>query len=357
MQQQDQKQKFGLKFIPPFSTFQDGAPKRIPFVIDGLLTQGGFSALGAKPKHGKSSLSRHEAVCVAKGTPFLGRTTVQGEVILISLEDPRCHVDNCLKVLGYDPSADAAIHIVEGLPPTLDQTIEVLGEELGKRHGVRLVIVDTLAKLLRVGDLNDYMETLKAVEALHGLARRYPQLHIQGLAHCKKVKTDDPFDSLLGSVALRGEPDTNVALYQENGQRVIVSETRMGKPIPATILGAEVVESAGCDVVKDFYLAEAFDEWSAAKADKAEGKRKLGYEDRVIGCLSDHENFSATQEQLVKEVRGKRQSVLDAIERLSGAGVVTFSGTKQSPTDPLKLTLNPQMLSLYRLGGPGIGKQ
>jgi RecA-family ATPase len=59
----------------------------IPCVIEGLLTQGGFSILAGKPKLGKSSLSRYEAVCVAKGQPFLGRDTTKGDVLLISLEE------------------------------------------------------------------------------------------------------------------------------------------------------------------------------------------------------------------------------------------------------------------------------
>src|SRR6266704_6672022 len=59
--------------------------------------QGAYGHLGAKPKHGKSCISRSESVCVAKGTPFLGRNVQQGEVLLCSLEDPRQHVDNCLQ--------------------------------------------------------------------------------------------------------------------------------------------------------------------------------------------------------------------------------------------------------------------
>lgn len=246
--------KFQLNFISPYSTFQEGEPTRIPFIVDGLLIEGGFSALGAKPKHGKSSLSRYLAVCIAKGTPFLGRETVKGEVILISLEDPLNHVDNCLKALGYDESTDSKIYLVTALPPNIFESIAVLEEQLYKMPDVRLIIIDTLAKFIRVSDLNDYMPTLDAVEQLHNFVRKFPRLHLQGLAHCKKLKTDDPFDSLLGSTALRGEPDTNIALFQEGGQRGIVSETRMGRHIPQTILRAEVAESAGCDVVQDFFV-------------------------------------------------------------------------------------------------------
>src|SRR5580692_7965341 len=104
------EQPFAFNFIEPYTTFHNGQPKKIPYVIDGLLTQGGFSALGGKSKYGKSSLSRYEAVCIAKGTPFLGRNTVKGEVILFNLEDPTNHLDNCLSVLNYDRKRDAPIH-------------------------------------------------------------------------------------------------------------------------------------------------------------------------------------------------------------------------------------------------------
>src|ERR1700686_2856917 len=111
--------KLQLTLIDPFTTFVDGEPKPIPYVIAGLLTQGGFSILAAKPKHGKSSMSRVQAVAVSKGLPFLDRKTEQGEVLLISLEDQLNVVDNSLKIMGWNPSEDANIQIVEKFPETM----------------------------------------------------------------------------------------------------------------------------------------------------------------------------------------------------------------------------------------------
>jgi hypothetical protein len=347
---------FTLQFIEPYGTFHEGNPVAIPYVIDGLLTQGGFSALAGKPKSGKSSVARYEAVCVAKGQPFLDRVTTRGEVILISLEDPRNHVDNCLKSLGYDPKTDARIRIVEKLAPRIEQTIDAIGNALSTMPNVRLVIVDTLAKLLRVGDLNDYMATLSAVEQLHDLARTFPHLHIQGLAHSKKMKTDDPFDALLGSVALRGEPDTTIAMYVEGGQRVIATETRIGRNIPPTIVSAELVPSAGADVVTNFSLGEVFDQFQSARSEKADRKRKVTHEEKIITYLQGRDAYTAPQEMTLENVEGRRESKFAAIEILKEAGVLTVTGTKQSPTDPLVLHLNiealPQYNFLNRFGGP-----
>ena len=41
---------FNLNFIDPYTTFDNGEAKYIPYVIDGLLTEGGFSLLGGKSK-------------------------------------------------------------------------------------------------------------------------------------------------------------------------------------------------------------------------------------------------------------------------------------------------------------------
>lgn len=336
-------ENFKIKFVQPFSTFAEGEPTPIPYIIDGLLPQGGFSILAGKPKLGKTSLSRSEAVCVAKGVPFLGRESVQGDVILISLEDSRRHTDNCLKGLGYDPGNDAKIQMVERVAPKLEDTINELAEELAKMPNVRLVIIDTLAKLLRVNDLNEYMPTLRAVEQLRNLARHFPLLHIQALAHCKKVATDDVFDSMLGSTALRGETDSNLALYQDSGHRVIVTETRTGRDIPATVLNAELVESAGAHIVRNFSLGPTIEKWKSEKSVKTEKRKAASHEERIINYLSGTPNQSATQKAVLDNVIGNTQQVLDAIHRMMDHCVLVKSGTAHSLTDPLTFTLNPNV--------------
>lgn len=341
------EQPFAFNFIDPYKTFRNGQPQRIPYIIDGLLTQGGLSALGGKSKSGKSSLSRYEAVCVAKGAPFLGRNTVQGEVLLFSLEDPTNHVDNCLSVLGYDQKKHERIRLVEAIAPTIRQNIDALGDALSKMPNVRLVIVDTLAKLIRVDDLNDYTEVTNAVEQLHHLARKFPHLHIQGTAHCKKLRVEDPFDGLLGSTALRAEPDTNLVIYGEGGQRIFASETRIGRNIPPTLLHAELVESAGANVVSDFRLDVPLVDWQRNQKDRTELKRKASHEERIITYLQSRDNLSATKVLTLDEVEGKDTYKLAAIDALAEAGVITITGKRQSATDPLTLKLNPDSLRIH----------
>src|SRR5437016_1642289 len=168
-----QKSKFVLEVHEPYATFVDNQPQVIPYVIQGLAPQGAYGHLGAKPKHGKSCISRSESVCVAKGIPFLGRKVEQGEVLLCSLEDPRQHIDNCLQVLGYDKEKDARIHIVEKLPRNITETIDLLGEFLTQHPDVRFVVFDTLAKVVRAKDSTNYDEMIILCEKLSHMARDF----------------------------------------------------------------------------------------------------------------------------------------------------------------------------------------
>ena len=166
---------FRFTFTKPYESFVNGEPAPVPYVVDGLLIQGGLSILGGKPKQGKSSLSRYLATCVAAGRPFLGRDTEQGDVILINLEDPPNHVDNCLKALGYDPDAGhAEITITTNLSPEINETFDALVNELAIQKDVRLVVIDHLAKFLRVKDLSDYMPVQMGFQRLRNVAREFP---------------------------------------------------------------------------------------------------------------------------------------------------------------------------------------
>lgn len=347
---------FELSLSKPFSTFdQEGKPKRVPYLVDGLLPDGAFSIIAGKPKHGKSSLARYEAVCVSKGKPFLGRDTVQGEVLLISLEDPLSHVDNALLALGYNPKTDAPIHIVEKLAPSIDESIAAIEAVLRSRPQIRLVIVDTLAKLLRVSDVNDYAKVMPQIEKIHDLARRFPHLHIQGLAHAKKAQTTDVFDSLLGSTALRGEPDTTIALYKERDQHIIATETRIGRSIPPTLLNANLVEVAGAHVVGGYELGVAFSEWEEDAESRTTAKHKASHDARIIEYLQGLPGRSAKQMEVFDAVEGKATLKLAAIERLKQAGVLRTTGNKQSHKNPLVLHLEDAALSIY-LAFQGFGE-
>jgi AAA domain-containing protein len=330
-------QKFTLEIRKPFSTFTEGQPTPIPYIIDGLLPDAAFSVLGAKPKHGKSSMSRIEAVSIAKGAPFLDRPTTQGEVILCSLEDPAQHVDNCLKILDYDPAKDAEIHLVSKLPRRVEETVEILAKTLAAMPHVKFIILDTLAKVIRAKDSGSYDEMLVLCEQLHLLARE-TGVHIQALTHCKKVQPDDPFDGFLGSVEVRGEPDTNIVLFDSRGKRLLQSETRIGTAWEATEICAEMATIGKAQMVKRFYfgdtLAKSVHEQSVAH----DANIKTTVKFRIVSALKAHGGGWEMSECL-DSIVGAKAMKYDCRDELIRDKTIRMAGVAHSKTNPLKLIL------------------
>jgi hypothetical protein len=329
--------EFKLEIRKPFSTFTEGKPTPIPYIIDGLLPDAAFSVLGAKPKHGKSSMSRIEAVAIAKGEHFLDRQTKQAEVLLCSLEDPALHVDNCLKVLDYNPAKDAEIHIVSRLPRVAAETVDILAKTLAAMPHIKFVVLDTLAKVLRARDSGDYDEMLTLCEMLHTLARE-TGVHIQALTHCKKVQPEDPFDGFLGSVEVRAEPDTNIVLYDSRGKRLLQSETRMGTAWEPTEICAEMATIGKSQMVKRFYfgdtLAKSVEEQSVAH----EENTKTTMKSRIIAALKEHSGEWKMSECL-DSIVGAKAMKYECRDELIKDKVIRMAGVAKSTTNPLRLIL------------------
>jgi AAA domain len=333
-----QPHQFTLEVHEPFSTFTEGAPTPIPFVIEGLLPKGAFSVLGGKAKHGKSSMSRCAAVCVSKGQPFLERATEQGEVLLCSLEDSRQHVDNHLQLLGYTPDSDAKIHIVSKLAREVTQTVDAVAGFLAQNTNIKLVILDTLAKVLRAKDSGDYDEMLELCEMLHTLARE-TGVHIQALAHCKKVQHDDPFDNFLGSVEIRAESDTNVVIYDHRGKRLLKSETRMGVPWDdPRELCADVGTVGKTTLVKRFYLGSTSSEVTEQEASAHEKNTRQSIKRGIVAALKERGGEMPLSDCL-DAVAGNRGLKFEMRDELVSDGVIESFGVPHSKTNPLGLRL------------------
>jgi RecA-family ATPase len=345
---------FQFTFHKLSSVKAEGQSADVPFLVRGLLPKGGLSVLGAKPKQGKSSLGRYLAACVSKGKPFLARETAKADVLLINLEDPNYHVANCMDALGYDEKKDGLIEVVNTLSANNDDNINALEDALASRPNVGLVIIDHLTKYLRVGDVQDYDKMQAGFMKLREVAKQFPHVHIMSLVHCKKVQQSDPFDGILGSTSLRGEPDTNIVILQtEDGHRVLTAETRIGKFIPATVLAAETVEIEDSEVVKNFALGSVYDIMKAAHEDAKQAKKKETVESRIITYLLACEDHTAPQSHIMSadNVKGRAADKSTAITTLSDAGVITIvEGHGKGSPRTVKLNQDSVSYEMFTLG-------
>ncbi len=199
------------------------------WIVDGLLSSGGLSILAAKPKTGKSTLARQLALCVSRGEPFLDRETVGGQVIYLALEERRADVRSHFKLMGATGSENLKVYTE--IPPP-DGVVQL--RETAVDNKPVLIVIDTLARLAKIKDGNDYIQTTAGLEPFIALAREVGT-HILLLHHTKKGNSKG-LDSVLGSTGLTGSVDTIVILNRSEKYRTINSVQRTGEDIEESVL-------------------------------------------------------------------------------------------------------------------------
>lgn len=199
------------------------------WIWDGILPAGGSSINAAKPKVGKSTLCLNLAVAVAKGDTFLGRATVQVPVVYLALEEKGAELQKRLKALGVDDATDLHLHV--GMAP--ENALKEI-DALVAATGAGLLIIDTMQKLVRLRDLNDYAQVNNALEPIHEVARAR-NCHIMLTHHASKAERKDG-DEILGSTAILGAVDTAIILKKRDQARTFSTIQRYGDDVPETML-------------------------------------------------------------------------------------------------------------------------
>jgi putative DNA primase/helicase len=203
------------------------------FIWDETLPAGGLSICSAKPKVGKSTLARNLAVAIASGRPFLGRSTIQGRVLYLCLEEKRSEIRNHFERMQIE-SED--IHIYTGRTP--DNPIPELAIAIADFEPV-LIIIDPLSRVLRVRDFNDYALMARGFEPLIDLARK-TNCHILALHHDSKLDRSGG-DALLGSTAIFGAVDCHIQLRKRDKGRTIATTQRYGEDLSETVIDLDKI--------------------------------------------------------------------------------------------------------------------
>ncbi len=198
------------------------------WIWEGILPQGGSSLVVAKPKVGKTTLGINLAIAVARGDQFLGRPTVKAPVVYLALEEKRSEINKALIAWGVSHEP-LFFHI--GLAPkkATDEITNLLAVT-----GAGLLIIDTLQKLARVKDLNDYAQVTAALEPIHAAARQ-SNCHIILMHHAGKGDRTDG-DEVLGSTGILGGVDTCIILKKRDERRTFSTIQRYGKDLPETVI-------------------------------------------------------------------------------------------------------------------------
>jgi len=301
--------------IHPFKTqtgleLANAAPEVYHGLVDDLLLDVGVSMLCGKPKTGKSTLARQLAVAVAEGIPFLGKSTMCGDVLYLILEGPKGVVQQHLRKLGCTEER-GTVHVVhEQMPHRGELGIQRLEATLKALPKVRLVIVDPVGKFLRLADSDSYDEVTLGIEMLEQIAKKY-SLHLQFLTHGKKRGSDDVGDSPIGSTGFRAGTDTNIFLSKQGTQRIISTEQRWGISMEPTLLFFDEEREA-------MSLGVTVEDDEAARNQARERKTIDRIEQELLQALTAEVN--PTQSELLALVTGKTALKLKVLQQLESTG-------------------------------------
>ena len=220
----------GPSFVRAAALLAEGDSDSTEYAVDRLLPIGGTAILAGRPKGGKSTLALNLALAVARGEPFFGRATRQGTVLYVALEGAKGAWTQVLGSLGV--TADDDLYLcIDRAPESAIQWLQ----EVTEQYQPVLVIIDTMQRLLRVKDGNDYATGSNATDAVIELART-ANAAVLMLHHSGKTRRDDLIDEVMGSTAWAAAVDTVMLLRRTERFRTLQSEQRIGEPLPETVV-------------------------------------------------------------------------------------------------------------------------
>ena len=198
----------------------DEPDEKRTWVVDGLIDECSLNLFVAAPKVGKSTASRCLAYRVATGGTFLGRQCTRGSVIYVALEDRKCDVKEHFRSLGS--TGDEAVNFVF---PERGKDVGMLVPDLAKTFHPKLIIIDTLQRLIDAPDLNHYAEVTRLMTPLLALSHHAAVLCVH---HANKGLRKG-VNSVLGSTALSGTVANLFYMYKTDRYRVFGSDQRIGQ--------------------------------------------------------------------------------------------------------------------------------
>jgi len=191
------------------------------YLVENLIPQGSILFAG-RPKAGKSWFALGLAIAVVTGDHFMGREVNRGEVLYLALEDNERRLSKRLQQLAGDHRAEE----LTGFTASLNWSKGILAaSEIDawcyKHPNARLVIVDTLKMIKEQADpkKNGYDVDYDSLAALTGVAN-HRKITILIVHHTRKAESDDPFDTVSGTLGLNAAVDTIFVLQRSKEPRV-----------------------------------------------------------------------------------------------------------------------------------------
>lgn len=205
--------------LPPIKSAADLLAQEftpIRWLIPGLLPEG-LMLLAARPKVGKSWLALDVAIATATGGSVLGRRVERGDVLYLALEDSDRRMHARLSKLGATGAGLGDLQYATEWPRGADGAAAI--HAWVKSHpNARLVVIDVFTKLRAAteGRETAYSTDYTDVSMLKPPADR--PVSILLVHHTRKAESDDPIDSISGTLGIGGAADGAWVLKRARGE-------------------------------------------------------------------------------------------------------------------------------------------
>ena len=258
--------------------------KPIEYCVDGLISQGLFVLAGA-PKVGKSWLALDMCLSIAKGEKVLGKETLCGHAVYLSLEDSLIRLQNRLYELTDEPSDNLNFAIMaESISNGLPEQIEYCRKRF---DDLKIVVIDTLQKVRNESE-SSYSSDYKELSVLKSLADKLG-IAIVLVHHTRKCSDSDPFNMISGSTGLSGCVD---------GSMVLIESKRGSRTAKLHCVGRDI-ENAEINLQFDSDLKK----WVVTDEPSAPKSKDNIFLAALYVYIKKRIDFSGTASELVSELK------------------------------------------------------
>lgn len=197
----------------PFAQLVAEVPETPDWLVDRLVVKGSVGLVAGDPKAGKSEFTYQGLVAVAQGRPFLGRPTVQSDVLIIVAEEMKDDAVRRLQHFGLEVTDPERVWLWTETVEDTAADRQRIREFISGRQNV-LVAIDTLTSYLLLPDeTNNSVNTARLkpyVDLAHETRTTFLFIH-----HHRKNGDDGPDNSdirvVRGGTAITALAD---AIYQ-----------------------------------------------------------------------------------------------------------------------------------------------
>jgi RecA-family ATPase len=185
-----------------------------------IICEVGLYVVAGKPKGGKSRILKDLAYKVQNkglGT-WIGHTVVNGDVLLLALEDNTDSMNLDIKEMGYQNKIKPTTFVKDSpsLDRGLEESLKLWTEEVSNP---KLVIIDTFQKIKPLGDqktrnANAYEVDYHYLSKLHSLAKEL-KICIIYVHHLSQADKAHSWDKIMGSTGHQGVTDAMYMLERD----------------------------------------------------------------------------------------------------------------------------------------------